>query len=314
MEFAIKNRLIFRQGTAFVIFLVVFFLSTNEATAVQASSLSPSMCLKSYTKQSHTGFRLPDLKSKKDLEFLTLKLKQYMDLLQLEEIGDKPKHLDQIKELFAQLPGVQQREILKLIQDTYLHVKIFKYYKPLPIKKMKRQFDVILSASHDAFKFFQTAIIKNQKDVESTLQLYFNIEALRVGLPIPIDVNNLLYVAYKLQDQIRNEKVFENEKIYLYGSFVNGRSITELSDLDFAVSNPLLASKLESAKIDFPELSNFRLSEAQAHIGKKSQIHQYGYLNSLVIVIHSNTLEVRVYKSKKFMEIQKNPYFINFFI
>jgi hypothetical protein len=263
---------------------------------------------------NETSDRIPSLDSTSDLGFLTRQIQSYQTLMALPEIGDKPIHLDKLKNQFARLSVEAKAEVLSLIRDTYLYVKVFKYFSGAPVKKAKRHFDVILSESSGSFEFFKNSIYRDLRGVEETLQDYFNQEAERIQLPKAVDVENVLYVAYKIQDQFRYDKRFATEKVYLYGSFVNGRGITKLSDLDFAIENAILASKVENLKMTFPELSQFILSDAQAHMARRGQSHEYGYMNPVVIVIHQSTIEVRVYKSQNFQATTSKPRFMSFYL
>lgn len=277
----------------------------------EASGASAHSCSELLTATHH---HMPSLGSGSDLDFLTHQIQAYQTMMSLPEIGDKPIHLDNLKVRFMRSSADEKVEVLELIKKTYLHVKVFKYFAGVPVKKTKRQFDVILSESSGALEFFKNSIYRELRGVEETLQNYFNQEAERIQLPKPVDVENVLYVAYKIQDQFRYDQRFEREKVYLYGSFVNGRGISELSDLDFAVENALLASKIENLKMTFPELSQFVLSDAQAHMARRGQAHEYGYLNPVVIVVHQSTIEVRVYKSQNFRDTSSKPRFLSFYL
>jgi hypothetical protein len=76
-----------------------------------------------------------------------------------------------------------------------------------------------LSESGGSYEFFKNSIYRDLRGVEETLQADFNQEAERIQLPKPVDVENVLYVAYKIQDQFRYDRRFAREKVYLYGSF-----------------------------------------------------------------------------------------------
>ncbi|MCB0369915.1 MAG: hypothetical protein KDD45_10890 [Bdellovibrionales bacterium] len=293
-----------------VIVLLIVMLSVN----IRAESSTLDSCSKSYSQADRNFNKLPSLKNQQDFLFLENQLNEYMHTLQLDSITVKPRDLDNLKLRFKNLSLKDQKKILDIISKTYLHVKIFKYSDILPIKKLKRQFDLLLTLTTDSFSFFNERVVKQLKSVESTLQEYYKLMAQKINLSRETDVDNVLYVAYRLQEQLQQNPKFQNEKIYLYGSFVNGKSISILSDLDYAVSNPHLAAKLENLNIQFRDLYQFELTDVQGHMAKKSLIHQYGYLNPIVFVVHANTIEIRVYKTQPFKETQDNPYFLSLFI
>lgn len=279
--------------------LLLLFALTETGYAKHREATSANSCQKFYSASRHSEAP-PELINAIGL---------YQKLMNLSEIGDRPEHLNAAKDALKNLSNTARKKIKRLIRENYTAVKQFKYSKNAPIKTLKRHFDFLLSLESNAYEFLSEQLSMRPQQWESILQIYYDKQAKMAGLPQPVDASNVLYIAYKIQETIKSESQFEKSSVVLYGSTINGRGLSGLSDLDYSVSDTVLLSKLESAALKFPELDKMSLSESEGHRMLPKQVHSYGYMNPIVIVVYSSYIELRVYKRLPYSDYVTNPEF-----
>ena len=259
-----------------------------------------------------SGSKKTDIATIEDSHPLLQNLLTYKKILNLTEIKDRKNDLTELSTKFDRLSAEDKIKILGLIKNNYIEVKIHKNVKNHPLKALKRQFDFILSIDAKAYEYFKSELGKNHENWEAIIQSYLNNQAQAAGLAKSVDLNNLLYIAYRLQDVIKSNPDFLDSKVYLYGSLINGRSLSGLSDLDYAISDPKLLAAVESLALKFDELDSMSISYSEGHMSSPHQAHSYGFLNPLVFVVHHNYIELRAYKKAPYQNFLKNPDFFSF--
>lgn len=237
---------------------------------------------------------------------------RYKQILDFETIDHKADALDQLKLKLKNLSPEKQLELRQLIADVYNEVKALKYNNEDSFKSFKRHIDLIVSENIDAHRFFKEHIYQLGLSIEKTLDLYFEQIQKWTNSPILNKGEDVLLTAMRLQHKILPQDGYSRGPLILYGSFVNGKAYTKSSDLDFAVLNTRLESQMKSLDL-LPELQEFPLSEAQAHVIAPTQIHGLGYMNPIVILVYRDYISVRVYKSLSKNSYKRSPQFEEFF-
>ena len=231
-------------------------------------------------------------------------INNYKKLLSINEIQHSAEALDLIKQKIKILSPKQKQYLKKLVRHIYTDVKLQKYSHSGPIKSFKRHLDLVITEEINASALFQRAIYKDLRSVESALNEYFKAVNEWTKADTVLEAKDLLYTLIQLQyNFIKSEDRFEF--IAVYGSLANGKAFPHLSDLDFAVGNGEMEQRLKEAHL-LKTLDDFPLSEAQSHMVKYNRIAELGYMNPLVIVIHKNYIEIRVYQRGQYQNYRNN--------
>lgn len=292
----------------FSVSLLTLILFTAPLLLAKHRGVAPSTCVVFFS-----GSHSPTLTAETKKNLIN-EMAKYQSLLGLDSINDRPEHLQDLASRFKSLSADDKQKIMTFLKMNYVLVKMHKYSQDLPIKKLKRHFDFILSIESQAYEYFAQALQNHPEKWESVLQTYYNKQAQMAGLPKPLDTSNVLYMAYRLQEEIKSNPSFADATIFLYGSMVNGRSMSGISDLDYAVADSVLLSRLESLSLKFAELDNLKISYSEGHRSLKKQAHLYGFLNPIVIAVHANYIEIRIYKRMDYKKYLTNPEFFSYSI
>lgn len=220
-------------------------------------------------------------------------IEQYQKILGLGELTHKPASLDAAKIHYRALSAAQKRSLLEMISGLYNEVKSLKYNQEGPFKTFKRHLDIIISQELNAPQFFREEIYQKGKSLEQALDLYYQKVQILTGIPVLLQGQDVLLTALRLQEKFLTKV---DNSIVIYGSFPNGRAYTKTSDLDFAVMNPKLETKMRETDL-LGLLTDFPLSEAQAHTIAPGQVHALGYLNPLVLIVRKDYVVLRVYEN-----------------
>lgn len=221
-------------------------------------------------------------------------IENYKQLMSLNDIRHSPQALDQIKQKLKVLSPKQKNYLKQLVRHIYTDVKLQKYSKTGPIKSFKRHLDLIITEEINASELFRQAVYKDMLSVESALNDYFKTVNEWTKTESVLEAKDLVYALIQLQyNFIKSED--RSEFIVVYGSLANGKAFPHLSDLDFAVGNGQMEQRLKEANL-LDILSDFPLSDAQSHMVKYNRISELGYMNPLVVVIHKNYIEIRIYE------------------
>lgn len=231
-------------------------------------------------------------------------IEKYKEALGLTDIQHTSAALGQIKLKLKTLSPKQKSYLKEIIQHVYSDVKVLKYSKAGPIKSFKRHLDLIITEEINASAIFQQAVYKEMRSVESALNEYFKAIHEWTKADSVVEAKDLLYTLMQLQyNFIKSED--RSEFIVVYGSLANGKAFPHLSDLDFAVSNGQMEQRLKEANL-LEVLKDFPLSDAQSHMVKYNRIGELGYMNPLVVVIHNNYIEIRVYHRGQYQDFRSN--------
>lgn len=220
-------------------------------------------------------------------------IEKYKKIMKLAEFNHKPGSMDAAKMRLREMNSADRADLLQLVGDYYNEVKALKYNKDGPFKTFKRHIDLVISQEIDAPKFFRSRIFEQGKSLEGTLDAYYKKIQQVSRVPVLLKGSDVLVTALQLQERFLSKN---NDVIVIYGSFVNGKAYAHSSDLDFAVINSKLEEQMRGQ--DLVELlTEFPLSEAQAHIISGKQIHSLGSMNPLVLIVKRDYIVLRVYEN-----------------
>jgi predicted nucleotidyltransferase len=279
-----------------LLFLLLFWTGTSHAYQLTCSWV--------FSEQVET-FQKPDSPQR-----ILEAIEQYKKIMGLAEISHKPASLDTAKTRHQSLNAAEKRELLKMIGEYYNEVKSLKYNNEGPFKTFKRHIDLIVSQELNAPQFFREEIYQKSHSLEQALDLFYKKVQAMTGIPVLLKGQDVLLTAIRLQEKFLTK--FDSP-IVIYGSFVNGKAYTKSSDLDFAVMNSKLETKMRETDL-LKLLSDFPLSEAQAHTIAPSQVHALGYLNPLVLIVRKDYIVLRVYENGLHSDFKgKNARFDEFY-
>lgn len=226
-------------------------------------------------------------------------IERYKKIMGIAELAHKPRNMDEAKIRLQTLKPEQKTEILNLIGEHYNEVKALKYNDG-PFKTFKRHMDLVISQEINAPQFFREQIYEKGRSLEETLDMFYQKVQEVTKTPVILHGQDVLLTALRLQDRFLKKY---DSPIVLYGSFVNGKAYAKSSDLDFAVIHPKLESSMRETDL-LKVLSDFPLSEAQAHTVSPRQVHGLGSMNPLVLIIRKDYIVLRVYENGLFSDFQ----------
>ncbi|MBO9665294.1 MAG: hypothetical protein J7501_00585 [Bdellovibrio sp.] len=223
-------------------------------------------------------------------------MSRYQKVMSFDVIDQKGSSLDLVKTRFKALTPEQKKEMIDLVSEIYNDVKLLKYSKDAPYKFFKRHLDMMITEYVDAPRFFRNMINKRNASVEKTLDLYFKQVQEITKAPVVLEGSDILLSSLRMKYQFVEQQGLKGPLV-LYGSFVNGRAYERTSDMDSAVIDP----RMEQAIREFNTLNmleEFPLSDALPHVVRPHQLKSLGYMNSVVVVIQPQYIEIRVYQSQ----------------
>ena len=229
---------------------------------------------------------------------------RYLDIMGFPQIGHKKSDIDSVKYRMRQLSPALRGDLMDLIHENYGSIKSLKYSENRSIKSFKRQIDVLVTESTEAARVIAEEFNRHGQ-LDMALDSYYRRVQEVADTPMRMQGEDVLLTATRLQEMFFNlEGSRSLGPIVLYGSFINGRSYPKSSDLDFAVLNTQLEALLQGRDL-VSELKEFPFSEAQPHVITPKQVHELGYLNNIVLLIHPDYIEVRVYQSHPSVDFQR---------
>ncbi|WP_413612971.1 hypothetical protein [Bdellovibrio sp. HCB-110] len=237
-------------------------------------------------------------------------IEKYKKIMGIAELTHKPHSLDEAKTRLQDLSPAKKQQLLNMIAEHYNEVKALKYNNDGPFKTFKRHIDLIISQEINAPQFFREQIYEKGRSLEETLDAYYAKVQEVIQIPVLLKGEDVLFTALRLQDKFLKHS---DKPIVIYGSFINGKAYSKSSDLDFAVMNANLETKMRETDM-LSLLSDFPLSEAQAHVISPNQVHGLGSMNPLVLIIRKDYMVLRVYENGLSSEFKsKNVKFDEFY-
>lgn len=237
-------------------------------------------------------------------------IESYKKIMHMTEFNHKPPSMDAARLRLRQMAPAEKVELLNLVKEYYNEVKALKYNKDVPVRTFKRHIDLVISQEINAPQFFREKIYHQGRSLEETLDMYYKMVQEVTGIPVVLEGADVLLTAVRLQDKFLKTK---DNTIVIYGSFVNGKAYAKSSDLDFAVINPKLETQMRETDL-LGILTDFPLSEAQAHTINASQVHSLGSMNPLVLIIRKDYIVLRVYENGLHKDFsQRNVKFDEFY-
>ena len=240
---------------------------------------------------------------------------EYQNLMGFSQIRHDLKAMDQVKARLAELKSEQVLQLKSLIQNNYNKVRSLKYDTSAPYKSFKRQLDLIISEKSDAQRFFKKRMIDQGQSLEDTLSQYYAVIHEWTRSTTQMKGDDVLLAGLQLQDRFfKKDKAEETwtHPLALYGSFVNGRALAHLSDLDFVVTKAEKVTEF-SEKDVLAALVDFPCTEAQAHFMERRSLHSLGYMNPLLLIVTKDHMVLRVYRSVQSKDLWKNVYFDEYY-
>ncbi|WP_413582172.1 hypothetical protein [Bdellovibrio sp. HCB288] len=222
-------------------------------------------------------------------------MERYQKLMGFEVIDQKGESLDLVKVRFAKLTQKQKEEMMTLVKDVYVDVKLLKYSKDGPVKFFKRHLDMMVSEYLNVRSWFKYMITERQAPIDKAMDLYFKRIQELTDAPIILEGSDVLYTALRLQDKFLQQQKLPGP-IVIYGSFANGKAYEKTSDLDYGVVDARTEQIIRETDT-LKMLEEFPFSDAQAHLIQPKQIQGLGYMNPVVVIVKDKFIEVRVYGS-----------------
>lgn len=226
---------------------------------------------------------------------VTSAIQRYMHLMEIREMRHRKPDLDHVKSRIRRMSEAELHDLRGILATSYDNVKALKYDPNPEFKTFKRHLDVALSELSDASGTIREVFARTGR-IEDALNAYFTKVQRLTSSPIRMEADEVLFTSIRLRDRFFGSPGDGSGPIVLYGSFVNGRSYPKSSDLDFAVLDARLETRLRSTDL-VSELVEFPFSEAQPHMVSPRQVHELGYLNNVIVLINRRGIEVRVYRS-----------------
>ena len=219
-------------------------------------------------------------------------IEDYKNIMGISDFNHKPSSMDDAKLRLNSMSLQEKENLLRLVGEYYNEVKALKYSSEGPFKTFKRHIDLVISQAIDAPKFFRYQIYKKNHSLEAALDAYYKRVQQVSKVPVLLSGADVLLTAMRLQEKFLKKK---DDTIVMYGSFVNGKAYAHSSDLDFAVINGRLEQHMRGQDL-LALLTDFPLSEAQAHLVSAKQVHSLGSMNPLVLIVRRDYIVLRVYE------------------